>query len=101
MSEHFTKEKRVLMAMRKTLGAIVRDITPSNPAFKSPLSDETVEDIRMCFGLIAAREQEIAKEAGIDIKDRPRFTDDLVEDNVVSIASIKPSLPKTNQSEPK
>lgn len=90
MSEQtMTKEKRILMAMRKTLGSIVKDVTPSSPALKSPLTDETIEDIRMCFGLIAAREQEIAAEAGIEIKDRPHFTDEITNNNVVSIDSLK------------
>lgn len=106
MSEHFTTEKRILVAMRKTLGAIIKDVTPSSSAFQSPLSDATVEDIRMCFGLIAAREKEIAEEAGVEIKDRPHFTDETVTNNVVSIASLKATLPgldkkdlnKTNSS---
>ncbi len=30
--EHFSTEKRILMAMRKTLGGIIRDLTPSDSA---------------------------------------------------------------------
>ncbi|MCK5727572.1 MAG: segregation and condensation protein A [Thiotrichaceae bacterium] len=85
-----TTEKRILMAMRKTLGSIVKDVTPSSSALKSPLTNETIENIRMCFGLIAAREQELAAEAGVEIKDRPHFTDEIVTDNVVSIGKITP-----------
>ncbi len=96
MSEHFTTEKRILVAMRKTLGAIIKDVTPSSSAFQSPLSDATVEDIRMCFGLIAAREKEIAEEAGVEIKDRPHFTDDAVTNSRVSIASLKATLPSSD-----
>jgi len=98
MSEHFTKEKRILVAMRKTLGAIIKDVTPSSSAFQSPLSDATVEDVRMCFGLIAAREKEIAEAAGVEINDRPRFTDDPAINNVVSIASLKATLPSSNKA---
>ena len=94
MSEHFTKEKRILVAMRKTLGSIVRDVTPSSSALKSPLTEATVEDIKMCFGLIAAREREIAEEAGVEIKDRPRFIDEPKKDNVVSIDTLKATLPE-------
>ena len=101
MSEHFTKEKRILVAMRKTLGAIIKDVTPSSSAFKSPLSDATVEDVRMCFGLIAAREKEIAEAAGVEINDRPHFTDDPVTNNVVSIASLKATLPGSNNPDSK
>ncbi|HFD31381.1 MAG TPA: segregation and condensation protein A [Gammaproteobacteria bacterium] len=98
--EHFTKEKRVLVAMRKTLGAVIKDVTPSNSAFKSPLSETTIEDVKMCFGLIAAREREIAEEAGVEIRDRPQFTDETNKDNVVSIASLRSSLPGKNSKEP-
>lgn len=94
--QHFTKEKRVLVAMRKTLGGIIKDITPSNSAFKSPLSESTIEDVKMCFGLIAAREREIAEEAGVEIRDRPQFTDEINKDNVVSIASLKATMPNNN-----
>ena len=99
--EHFTKEKRILVAMRKTLGEVIKDVTPSNSAFKSPLSEATIEDVKMCFGLIAAREREIAEEAGVEIRDRPQFTDEINKDNVVSISSLKATLPKnTTNDEP-
>ncbi len=87
-SNQFTVEKRILLAMRKTLANIVKDVTPSNRDLQSPLKDSTIEDIKMCFGLISAREHEIAKEAGIDIKERPRFIDEPSNTNVVSIDSI-------------
>ncbi len=88
-STHFTVEKRILVAMRKTLSNVVKDVTPSSSALKSPLTESTVEDIKMCFGLIAAREQELAKEAGIEINERPQYTDDVSKSNVVSLGSIK------------
>lgn len=87
--EHFTKEKRILMAMRKTLGNVVKDVTPSSSALKSPLTESTIKDIKMCFGLIAAREQEIAKEAGVKLKQRPQYIDEPTKTNVVSLDSLK------------
>jgi hypothetical protein len=87
-SSQFTVEKRILLAMRKTLSSIVRDVTPSDRNLRSPLKESTIEDIKMCFSLISAREHEIAKEAGIEIKDRPHFTDEPVTTNVVSIDSL-------------
>lgn len=90
--EHFTKEKRILVAMRKTLGSVVRDVTPSSSALKSPLTESTIEDIKMCFGLIAAREQEIAKEAGVELKQRPQYADEPTKSNVVSLDSLKSTL---------
>jgi hypothetical protein len=95
--EHFTKEKRILVAMRKTLSSIIKDVTPSSSALKSPLTEATVEDIRMCFGLIAAREQEIAKEAGLELNDRPHYTDEAVTSKVVSIDSLKISIKSTKE----
>lgn len=89
---HFTKEKRILVAMRKTLSNIIKDVTPASSALKSPISDSTIEDIKMCFGLISAREQEIAKEAGVELKERPQYTDEPNRDNVVSLDSLKNSL---------
>jgi hypothetical protein len=95
--EHFTKEKRILMAMRKTLGNVVKDVTPSSSALKSPLKESTIEDIKMCFGLIAAREQEIAKEAGVELKQRPQYTDEPDKTNVVSLDSLKSISQKPNK----
>ena len=97
--EHFTKEKRVLVAMRKTLSSIIKDITPSSSAIKSPLTNSTVEDIKMCFGLIAAREQEIAKEAGVELNEKPHFTDEVVTSNVVSLDSLKMTITATKTIE--
>jgi hypothetical protein len=87
-SNQFTVEKRILLAMRKTLGNIVKDVTPANKDLQSPLKDSTIEDIKMCFGLISAREREIAKEAGVNIKDRPHFIDEQGTSNVISIDTI-------------
>jgi len=90
-SNHFTVEKRILVAMRKTLSNVVKDVTPSSSALKSPLTESTIEDIKMCFGLIAAREQEIAKDAGIELNEKPQYTDDARKSNVVSLGSLKKS----------
>ncbi len=89
MSEVHSKEKQVLMAMRKTLAKIIRDLTPSNSALQYPLSDDTVEDVKMCFDLISARERELAQEAGLNVQDRPHFVDEPRTTNVVSIQGLK------------
>ena len=89
-STQFTVEKRILIAMRKTLANIVKDVTPSDRNLQSPLQEATIEDIKMCFNLISAREYEIAKEAGVNITERPRFVDEpaATKTNVVSIDSL-------------
>lgn len=85
-----SKEKRILITMRKVLASIVKDTTP-DPGLRHPLRDQTIQDIRECFKLISARERELAEEAGIEIKDRPRFSDEPKTTNVVSLTSIKNS----------
>lgn len=53
-------EQRILRVMRKVLAKIVREVAP-RPGTVSPLSDDTVEDIRECFNLISIRERELAE----------------------------------------
>ena len=43
---------------------------------KSPLSPQTLKDIRTAFELIAIREQELLKDAGGASKERPRYPDE-------------------------
>ena len=70
-----SKEQQIMRAMRKTLTSIVRDTAPrdGNP---SPLSASTVENIRMCLGLISSREAELAEALGLSRNERPRYTDE-------------------------
>lgn len=82
-----SKEQRILIAMRKTLGKIVRETTP-DPGLRHPLSQGCIEDIRACFALISARERELAEKAGMEIKERPRFGDEPKSSTVVPISRI-------------
>lgn len=92
MSKEFyeSKERRILMAMRKTLSKIIKDLTPTDAMVEYPLKSGTVEDIKACLSLIAAREKELADKAGIAMA-RPRFIDEPtdVDTNVVSIDSLR------------
>lgn len=90
------KEKRILSALRKTLAQVVKDVTPSDSALRSPLQPTTVEDIRMCFGLISAREREIMDELKITSKERPQSIDEPTKSNVVKIV---PSILKKDSGE--
>lgn len=74
-SAELSKEQQIMRAMRKTLTSIVRDTAPrdGNP---SPLHGETVENIRMCLGLIAAREAELADLLGLSRNERPHYSDE-------------------------
>ena len=70
-----SQEQQIMRAMRKTLTSIVRDTAPrdGNP---SPLTSSTVENIRMCLGLISSREAELAEALGLSRNERPRYTDE-------------------------
>jgi len=70
-----TKEQQILRAMRKTLASVVKDTAPREGE-PSPLSEATVENIRACFGLIAAREAELAEALGLSRKERPHYADE-------------------------
>jgi hypothetical protein len=82
-----SKEQQILIAMRKTLAAIIRDVTPP-PGMRHPLSATTIEDVRQCLGLIAAREKELADEQGRG-GERPYYADEPPAATVVPIASLK------------
>ncbi len=85
MSE-LTVEQRILIAMRKTLGGIIRDVTP--PAgMRHPFTDETMEDVRQCLNLIAAREKELADTQGRG-GERPYYSDEPQQAQVVPIGGI-------------
>lgn len=87
-------EQRILRVMRTVLGSVVKDTTPQ-PGMHHALSDQTIEDIKACFALIATRERELANEAGI-AEERPHFSDDPKKAKVVSItrSSLKSVKPK-------
>lgn len=82
-----SKEQQILIAMRKTLSAIIRDVTPP-PGMRHPLSEPTIEDVRQCLGLIAAREKELADGQGRG-GERPYYVDESPDTRVVPIAGIK------------
>lgn len=69
-----TKDRAILEAMRKVLTAVIRDTTPP-PGMRHPLTETTIQDIRLCLGLITARERELAQEAGV-AEQRPYYADE-------------------------
>lgn len=81
-----TKEQQILIAMRKTLTAIIKDITPP-PGMKHPLSEPTITDVRQCLNLISAREKELAVEQG-RAGERPFYSDEPRSAQVVPIAGL-------------
>lgn len=63
-TSELTKEQQILRVMRKVLSNVVKDTTPAGGR-PNPLSPDTIQDIRECFGLIAARERELAELLGL------------------------------------
>jgi len=86
-----SKEREILIAMRKVLSAVIRDITPA-PGTRHPLSNQTIQDVRTCLGLITARERELAEAAGIN-PERPYYADAKTTAAVVPIDQIGRSKP--------
>lgn len=70
-----SKEEIILRAVKSILTRIVKE-TATPPELKHPLQDDTIMAIRDCFVLISEREQELAKDAGRELKMRPSFTDE-------------------------
>jgi len=68
-----SKEQRILRLMRKTLGNIVKDVTPTATR-PNPLSENTIMDIRDCFALISERERELSDSLGFD-QAKPYYVD--------------------------
>ncbi len=68
-----SKEQRILRQMRKTLGNIVKDVTPLGGR-TNPLSENTIQEIKDCFGLISTRERELAEALNFD-QAKPYYAD--------------------------
>ncbi|HTN93500.1 MAG TPA: segregation and condensation protein A [Gallionella sp.] len=89
--EELSKEQRILRQMRKTLGNVVKDVTPFGGR-SNPLSAGTIQDIKDSFVLISERERELAEALGFD-RSRPYYADgDLPNAKVISI--VKPNKEK-------
>ena len=86
-TEELSKEQRMLRMLRKTLGNVVKDVTPIGGR-ANPLSDSTIRDIKDCFGLISDRERELAEALDFD-RAKPYYADgELPNAKVISI--VKP-----------
>jgi hypothetical protein len=88
MSNSHSKEREIMIVMRKVLTSIVREVTPQHKGLRHPLSDQTIQDIRNCLGLITAREKELADAEGRSAEERPYFIDEPQQTKVVPISTI-------------
>ncbi|TVQ90459.1 MAG: segregation and condensation protein A [Chromatiaceae bacterium] len=89
-SPELSQEQQILIAMRKTLAAIIKDVTPP-PGMRHPLSAHTIEDVRQCLGLISAREKELADRDGRG-GERPHYADRPQAAQVVPISGLTRGL---------
>lgn len=87
-TEELSKEQRILRAMRKTLGNVVRDVTPLGGR-TNPLTNDTIQDIKDCFSLISEREKELAESLNFD-QAKPYYQDG-EQPNAKVISFVKPS----------
>lgn len=87
-AKEMSVEQRILRAMRKTLASVVRDATPP-PGTSGFLSDDTVEQIKACFELIAARERELGDALGLS-QAKPVYPDQPQPSKTVTISRKKP-----------
>ena len=87
-TEELSKEQRILRQMRKTLGNVVKDVTPLGGR-TNPLSESTIQDIKDCFGLISARERELAEALNFD-QAKPYYADGKLP-NAKVINIVKPT----------
>ena len=87
-SEYLSKEHQIIATMRKVLSSIIRDTTPP-PGRPHPLRESTIEDVKHCFALITAREQEIHEQAGKGMNKRPRYADEPKTSHVVDFVKLK------------
>ena len=85
-----SKEQIILSSLRRALGNILKDTAPS-PGRPHPLKEGTIQEIRDLFGLIAAREAELADQAGITRNEKPYYADEPQNVSVVEFHGLDQS----------
>ena len=87
-TEDLMNEQRILSQMRKTLGNVVRDVTPLGGR-PNPLKESTIQDIQDCFTLISDRERELAEKLNFD-QAKPYYRDG-EQPNATVLNFVKPA----------
>jgi len=82
-----SKEQQILRLMRKTLGNVVKDVTPLGGR-PNPLTEHTIQDIKDCFALISEREKELADKLNFD-QAKPYYQDGELP-NAKVLSFVKP-----------
>lgn len=86
-AEEVSQEERILRMVKKVLTEVAKD-THGKPGFRHPLSDATIQGMRECLALIAARERELVEARGKSMDLRPRFADEPKKTVVVPLSSL-------------
>jgi len=97
-NEDFDTERAILNVMKKVLTDVAKE-TFTRPGFKHPLTDETIENMRQCLGLIASRELEIAKSNGESMDKRPRYIDEARNETGSVVVKLDTGLKDKKDSE--
>jgi hypothetical protein len=82
-------ETRILRLMKRALTDVAKD-TSAPPGTAHPLAADTIQGLRECLGLIAARERELSEQAGRPQRERPEFIDEPKKTQVVTLHRKKP-----------
>ena len=86
-----TVEEKILRMLKRVLTDIAKD-TSTPPGMKHPLSENTIQSIRECLGLISAREKELAEESGRPSQSRPEFIDEPKTTQGVTLHRTPPGM---------
>ncbi|MDH3693763.1 MAG: segregation and condensation protein A [Gammaproteobacteria bacterium] len=84
MPDPTSAEKRILTAVRQVLTRVARD-TAVPRGTRHPLSDSTIEDMKVCLSLISAREHELNGIEGSASKAKPYFIDERKYEDKVTV----------------
>jgi len=74
--DSLSTEERILRVMRKVLTRIIKE-TATPPGEQHPLSAACIKDMRECLFLVSAREQQLVRDDGRSMDQRPRYANDL------------------------
>lgn len=95
----YEHEREILLVMKKVLTDIAKE-TFTKPGLRHPLTDETIENMRKCLGLISARELEIAKTLGESMDHRPRFADEPRASQGSVVVKLDANMKKPDKQDP-
>ena len=85
-AEPESKEQRILRMLKKVITDVAKD-THTPPGMRHPLSDSTINSMRICLDLIVSREVELMAQNGNVSSGKPRFVDEPSGNVIVQLKS--------------